>query len=352
MSSPDSARLRNADLAACRDAIRAGSRSFHAASWFLPTRIRQPALALYAFCRLADDAIDSGDLQTRTQRLDELHDRLCAIYEGRPYDAAADRAMTDVVKRFAIPQALPLALLEGFKWDAEGRRYADLPSLCEYAARVAGSVGAMMSLLMGQRSAATMASACDLGMAMQLTNIARDVGEDARAGRLYLPLDWLRQAGLDPVDWLATPAHTPQLAAVIARLLNAADELYAHGEAGIGHLSLDCRPGILAARFLYAEIGCEVKRRGGDAINSRAVVSAGRKARLMLRSLALTPNAARTSAPASSPRSAAAKFLVEAVDSHPSAPVTATAHGRAEWVLDLFERLERRDRAAGRALPA
>ena len=98
---------------------------------------------------------------------------------------------------------MPDALFEGLQWDCEGRRYEDLEALHAYAARVAGAVGVMMALLMGVRDADALARACDLGVAMQLTNIARDVGEDARAGRLYLPLDWLREAGLDPAAFLA-----------------------------------------------------------------------------------------------------------------------------------------------------
>ena len=91
----------------------------------------------------------------------------------------------------------------------EVRRYETLQDLDAYAARVAGSVGAMMTLVMGQRAPEIVARACDLGVAMQLTNIARDVGEDARAGRLYLPLQWLREAGIDPDAWLAKPVFTP-----------------------------------------------------------------------------------------------------------------------------------------------
>ena len=97
-----------------------------------------------------------------------------------------------------IPRALPEALLEGFAWDAAGRRYETLDEVEHYAARVAGCVGAMMTLVMGRRDPAILARACDLGVAMQLTNICRDVGEDARAGRLYLPLAWLRDNGIDP----------------------------------------------------------------------------------------------------------------------------------------------------------
>ena len=102
-----------------------------------------------------------------------------------------------LLARYGIPRALPAALLEGFAWDAEGRRYASIEALEDYAARVAGTVGAMMALVMGVRDAAVLGRAAELGLAMQLSNIARDVGEDARAGRVYLPLDWLAEAGVD-----------------------------------------------------------------------------------------------------------------------------------------------------------
>ena len=178
--------LDSADMAACRALLKGGSRTFHAASKVLPRRVSDPAIALYAFCRLADDAVDLGD--NRAAAVERLKERLDRAYRGQPMDQAADRAFADVVARFSIPREVPEALLEGLAWDAEGRRYETLPELYAYAARVAGTVGAMMTLVMGQRTPEIVARACDLGVAMQLTNIARDVGEDARAGRLYLPL--------------------------------------------------------------------------------------------------------------------------------------------------------------------
>ena len=102
----------------------------------------------------------------------------------------------------------------------------------------------MMTLVMGQRSPEIVARACDLGVAMQLTNIARDVGEDARAGRLYLPLSWLREVGIDPDAWMAKPVFNSQIAAVLRRLLDTADALYSRATFGIANLPATCRPGI------------------------------------------------------------------------------------------------------------
>ncbi|MCX7890700.1 MAG: squalene/phytoene synthase family protein, partial [Rhodobacteraceae bacterium] len=151
------------DIAACRNLLRGGSRSFYAASFLLPPRFRDPAMALYAFCRIADDAIDcvGDDPVLQAEALARLHGRLERIYAGCPIDDPADRALADVVHPFAVPKRLFEALLEGFAWDAEGRRYENLSGVYAYSARVAGTVGAMMAALMGARTEALVARACD-----------------------------------------------------------------------------------------------------------------------------------------------------------------------------------------------
>ncbi|MBY0395320.1 MAG: phytoene/squalene synthase family protein [Thermoleophilia bacterium] len=222
---------RPADLAACREMIRTGSRSFFIASKFLPGRVREAAYALYAFCRLSDDAVDCGGGPTHA--VARLRARLARIYAGEPEAEAVDRALADTVADFEIPKVLFDALLEGLEWDAVGRTYEEIGDVLDYAARVAGSVGAMMAVLMGARTPDLAARACDLGAAMQLTNIARDVGEDARLGRLYLPRAWMREAGLDPDAWLAAPVFCPAIAEVTARLLAMAQALYERADAGI-----------------------------------------------------------------------------------------------------------------------
>lgn len=267
------AQIAPADMAACREAIRTGSYSFHAASRLLPARVRDAALALYAFCRLADDAVDEGADQTRAVL--SLHHRLDFVYAGRPMNAAADRAFAAVVAAHDMPRALPDALLEGFAWDAVGRGYDDFGALCGYGARVASSVGAMMCVLMGVRGADALARACDLGLAMQLTNIARDIGTDARMGRCYLPQDWLDAAGLRFADIAraaddAAQRPDPRLAALTARLLAQADDLYLRSEAGIPALPLAARPAIYAARHIYAGIGGAITRGGHDVLHTRA----------------------------------------------------------------------------------
>jgi phytoene synthase len=323
------------DEAECAALLRDGSKTFHAASRLLPARVGAAATALYAFCRVADDAVDAHGGAAAAVR--DLQGRLARIYAGAPAPIAADRVFARAVALHRIPRELPAALLEGFAWDAAGKRYASLADVLDYAARVAGAVGAMMTVAMGVRSADVLSRACELGVAMQLTNIARDVGEDARAGRLYLPL-----------DWLAAPRMTPALRGVIRRLLDEADRLYAGASPGIAHLPRACRAGIYAARLLYAEIGQCAAATDFDCVAGRAVVPGRRKTVLLMRATALS---LLPPAPADAPALPAVRYLVDAAAQtrRPEPrrlPLLRRAEERVVWVMELFASLDAR-RSAG-----
>lgn len=328
-----------ADLEHCCEAIRTGSLSFHAASRVLPDRVRNPALALYAFCRVADDAVDDGI--DKTSEVLGLRDRLDLVYSGRPRNAPADRAFAAVVEEFDMPRALPEALLEGFAWDAVGRRYDTLSGVFDYSARVAAAVGVMMCVLMRVRDPDALARACDLGLAMQLTNIARDVGEDARANRIFLPLDWFAEAGVDPEAFLADPRPNPVIRDMTRRLLGVAEGLYARSAAGVPSLPLSCRPGIFAAGSIYAGIGAAVARNNHDSVTQRACTGSSRKmwwlAQSVLRALVstVTPQSAFVHA---RPEPEVA-FLVDA------AAHQKTTFSRSDALLAVLAQLEARDRA-------
>ncbi len=271
---------------ACERLMRTGSHSFFAASRILPKRFRIAATAIYAFCRVADDAVDEMPPGASIDIvMAYLHERVEAIYRSEPFCIDADIAFAAIVHEYNIPKEIPLALLEGFQWDASGRHYETIEEVYDYSARVAGTVGAMMTLVMGGRSAKTVARACELGVAMQLTNIARDVGEDARRGRIYLPLQWLRQAGIAPEEFLKSPRYTPALGNVVNRLLKAADQLYVRAETGIASLPRDCRASIMAARLIYADIGRMIRKNNCDSIKRRGVTSKARKWWLVARAL-------------------------------------------------------------------
>ena len=329
------------DMEHCRAVIRTGSVSFHAASKLLPASVRDPALALYAFCRLADDEVDEGDQKARAVL--SLTERLDAAYAGTPRDAPEDRAFAAIVEEFEMPRALPDALLEGLAWDAEERQYQTLSGVVDYSARVASAVGAMMCVLMRVRDADALARACDLGVAMQLTNIARDVGEDARERRLYLPLDWLDEAGMSADRFFAAPEDSPEVRRMVKRLLSEARRLYIRSEAGIGALPLGARSGIFAARYIYAGIGKAVARNGYDSITQRARTSKVQKLGWLAKS------GARAAGSVIVPRSpviyAAAlpevQFLVDA------AAGQRPDKGRTAALLDVLAGLEAREHAPG-----
>ncbi|WP_296424674.1 15-cis-phytoene synthase [Yoonia sp.] len=333
------------DLEHCRAAIRHGSLSFHAASRLLPAKVRDPALALYAFCRLADDEVDEGTHQAGAVL--RLQERLDLAYAGKPRNAPEDRAFAAIVEDFGMPRALPEALLEGLAWDAAERRYDSLSGVRDYSARVASAVGAMMCVLMHVRDPDTLARACDLGVAMQLTNIARDVGEDARMGRIYLPLEWLAETGIDPLNFVREPLPTDAVRVMVKRLLREADRLYWRSEAGINALPRNARLGIWAARLIYGGIGAQVRRNGYDSISMRARTSTRQKLGWIAQS------GARTAFSMVMPRSAViyappldeVAFLVDAAGR--AKPQT----GRSQAVLAILAELKAREAGLGTDRP-
>jgi len=340
-----------ADLEECIALMQDGSKTFFAASRLLPQRVRPHAIALYAFCRVADDLVDNacaGDAP-----LVELRQRLDAIYAGQPRPHVEDQALAMVVRQTGLPRHLLDLLIEGFDWDANGRRYETLRDLHDYGARVAGTVGAMMCWIMGTRDHTTLMRACELGVAMQLTNISRDVGEDARMGRIYLPLALLRQQGMDPEQWLRQPELTPGLQQVLGKVLDEADRLYAQAMHGIASLPPDCRAAICAASLIYAEIGHQLRRNGLDSVSVRTVVGTSRK--LVLLFMAWT-QAGWIRVAHQEPEPLAA--VQEMVENCVRCAATVTRGGvayfpsrsmnqRVTWVLELLERRENLKRGQG-----
>ena len=332
------------DMSECRRLLSHGSKSFYIASHFLPRALRESASGLYAFCRIADDLVDLGD--DPRQALVTLHQRLDQIYDGRPDNHPIDRVLSQIVIDHKLPRGLLDALLEGFEWDTEGRDYHTLAEVCDYGARVAGTVGVMMAVLMGVKDQATLARAADLGVAMQLTNICRDVGEDARAGRLYLPRDLMREAGMDPEAFLRNPVSSTRLTQVLQKLLAEAERRYQLADEGIRQLPRRCRPGILAARRLYAEIGHTVVNNNYDSISQRAVVSRARKLQILI---GLIRGPAAAPEYMHEPCAAENQFLIDAIPhtedwQRPNQPRQFSA--KAEWMLELFMVMKERDEMA------
>ncbi len=349
------------DLGACAAAIRKGSKSFHLASMILPRETRQAAQALYAFCRHADDLID--DPRANRLALNRLRVRLDLIYRGTPAAYACDRAFARTVAAYAIPKTVPLALLDGFAMDIANRRYRTIAEVKTYATRVASTVGLMMALVMRTGDRQALARAADLGIAMQLTNIARDVGADARLGRLYLPADWLEAAGVDAECFLRAPRFSPALGEVVQRLVGEAAHHYRLGHAGIAALPARCRPAIRTAALVYEEIGAAIAANGYDSVSRRAHIKLGGKLALMLRAQGPAPSGPTSSArllgAAADP--AAAELVAAAADAFSRAPSRIAADradpGRFLTIImrlqaqtrdeRRFRRLEAREKASG-----
>ena len=180
------------------EAITQGSQSFATAAKLMPPGIRDDTVMLYAWCRHADDVIDGQALGSRPEavndpqaRLDGLRADTLAALQGDGPVTPPFAALRAVARRHHFPQAWPMDLIEGFAMDVEARDYRTLDDVLEYSYHVAGIVGVMMARVMGVRDDPVLDRACDLGLAFQLTNIARDVIDDARIGRCYLPGDWL-----------------------------------------------------------------------------------------------------------------------------------------------------------------
>lgn len=268
------------------EVLRAGSKTFHLASRLLPERVRHPTLVLYAFCRRADDGVDDAtDRAAARAAVDALRIRIDRVYADRGLDAPLERAFAGVVRAHAIPRAVPDLFAEGMEWDVEGRKYETLDDLVAYAERVAGTVGVMMTHVMDRHAADVLARARDLGVAMQLTNVARDVGEDAARGRLYLPREWAKARDLDVDRFLAEPRAGDAIRQMTLDLLDEADVFYRRADEGVAALPRDCRRAIRAARLVYSDIGNVVRKREGDSVTGRAVVPTWRKLWLVLKAM-------------------------------------------------------------------
>lgn len=273
-------------IALCRTEIERGSKSFAAAARLLPPDLRASTYMLYAWCRHCDDVIDgqrlgfpAHDSDKRsvdaTELVEQLRLRTVAACRGEPDDPVFE-ALARVVKKHEIPTRHPLELIDGFAMDAEGRTCDTLADTLLYAYHVAGVVGLMMARVMGVRHTETLRRAADLGIAFQLTNIARDVAEDAANGRIYLPQNWLAAAGIT-AERVDDPLSRVALANVTANLLDVADDYYRSALYGIADLPFRSAVAIAAARSVYRAIGTTVRQRKAAAWDRRASVPKAHK---------------------------------------------------------------------------
>lgn len=262
-----------------RAILGAGSKSFAFAARFLPPAARYDAAVVYAFCRLVDDAADEApDAAAGFEAVERLRDEV----HGRKPTSPVIAGFLEVAARRGIELEHADELISGVESDLGEVRIADDGALVRYGYRVAGTVGLLMCPIIGVRGHDAHPFAVDLGVAMQMTNICRDVAEDAGRGRIYLPATRLRRAGLEPEGLLdgsiaADPEQRRALARVVAEVVTLADVYYASGDLGMRYIPARPRVAMMVASRVYRAIGHRLLARGGDPFRGRTVVPAGEK---------------------------------------------------------------------------
>lgn len=276
----------------CEQIIRKHSASFFVASRLLPKGVKEDARALYAWCRRADDAVDLAPPGRQYSAVVRLFAELDSVYAGAGCDDPVLGEFQRVVQARRIPRHYPQELLLGMEMDAQGRSYETTNELRLYCYRAAGTVGLMMSHVMGLRHSPALQNAAHLGLAMQLTNICRDVAEDWERGRMYLPEELLARHSTRlqaPGVGNTVPEHARDgLSRVVADLLDESERYYVSGDSGARYLGFRCQLAVRAARHIYSAIGERLRRRGCDVVGPRAHTTGFHKALLLCRAVLQT----------------------------------------------------------------
>lgn len=269
-------------VAQCQAIMRRHAKSFSRAARFLPERLKEPVAVLYAFCRIADDAVDTAPSPELAKvAADQLEYELHNPESARP----VVKAFAEWSRERPLARAAARELLYGIGSDVGVVRVEDDAELLRYAYRVAGAVGLLMCEVFGVDDPNAYPHAIDLGVAMQLTNICRDVAEDATLDRVYLPRQRLAKVGTTPEALVGKTAPATAVAPVVLDLLALADHYYASAERGMIYLPPEARTAILVASRLYQAIGFELRLIGGDALRGRMIVPPTMKAWHVMRAL-------------------------------------------------------------------
>ncbi len=261
----------------CAQVAAEHSKSFYLASGLLPEEKRSAVRALYAFCRTVDDIVDETAGAGRAERLDYWRGILRGIRQPHPDDLIA-QAWVDMRNRYHIPAHYALQLIDGVARDLNQVRYKAFDDLTTYCYSVASTVGLMSMYIVGFKSPEAVPFAIRLGVALQMTNILRDVVEDFRNGRIYLPKKELEAFGLSEAD-LAHGEVTPQWREFMRFQVRRTRQLYAEAQAGIQLLEPDGQLAIGAASDFYQGILDAIESNDYDVFSRRASLSAWEKLR-------------------------------------------------------------------------
>jgi phytoene synthase len=259
------------------------AKTFYLASLFLPEDKKYASYAVYAVCRLSDEAVDNSSGAEREENLRKLEAKMRGAYSGKQSADPLLEAFRLTVTRYKIPQEYFASLIEGMRMDLEIKRYADFPALYEYCYRAAGVVGLIMLKIFGCKDKAAEGYAVKLGVAMQLTNIMRDVKEDLSRGRVYLPQDEMAAFGVDEGLLRAGNAGAG-MEALLRFQIERCRRIYEESAEGIKLIDgALCRFVVLCMKEIYAGILDDIERSGYDVFVRRACVSSMKKAGIILK---------------------------------------------------------------------
>ena len=260
----------------CQQKAASSGSSFYYRFMFLPPNRRRAITALYAFCREVDDVVDEcQDLQIASTKLAWWRQEVAKLYAGKP-EHPVTQALLPVIAEFAVPQEQLLEIIDGMEMDLQQSRYLDFKALSLYCYRVASVVGLLAAEIFGYQDRKTLKYAHDLGMAFQLTNIIRDIGEDARRGRIYIPMDELKQFNVPAADIL-NGKYSDNFTALMQFQYERAERYYEQALAQLPAVDRKSqRPGLIMAA-IYRTLLAEIKDENFQVLHQRISLPPGRK---------------------------------------------------------------------------
>lgn len=260
----------------CQQKAAASGSSFYYSFVFLPPERRRAITALYAFCREVDDVVDeTSDPQVAQSQLDWWRVQIAGLYAGKAEHPVC-QALVPVTQRFNLPQELLLEIIDGMQMDLQQTRYLDFKALNLYCYRVASVVGLLAAEIFGYRDRQTLKYAHDLGIAFQLTNIIRDVGEDARRGRIYLPVDELQRFKV-PASQILNAQYSDEFRALMEFQIDRAEKYYDQALAQLPACDRKTQRAGLIMAGIYRATLHEIRAEGSKVLTQRTSLTPLRK---------------------------------------------------------------------------
>ncbi len=265
----------------CRSITRYYAKTFYMATRFLPNEKQRSIFAIYGLCRYLDDLVDETvdlmhhkdiDISEVDQKLEDFSEKLIGVYNGRESDDPILMAFSDTLRKYHIPIELPFELMEGVRSDLVKNRYNNFQELYDYSYKVASVVGLMTSRVFGYSDEKALEYAVDLGIAMQLTNILRDIGEDLDRDRIYIPQDELQRFGVSEAD-LFNGVKSDNFLELMKFQIKRAREYYSLADIGIKMLDRDSRLPVYLARYNYSRILDKIEENDYNVFNQRAYLN-------------------------------------------------------------------------------